>query len=37
MVPTLSYLLGIPIPYSNLGYIINELFNSEEYCLENLK
>ncbi|CAD8055281.1 unnamed protein product [Paramecium sonneborni] len=37
LVPTLAILLGIPIPYSNLGYLINEFFNSEKHCLDNLK
>ncbi|CAK84838.1 unnamed protein product (macronuclear) [Paramecium tetraurelia] len=37
IVPTLATLLGVPIPFSNLGYLMNEFFNSEEHCLNNLK
>lgn len=30
IVPTLALLLGVPIPYSNLGTVIEELFDSDD-------
>lgn len=30
LVPTISLLLGLPIPYNNLGFPIDELFSSEK-------
>ena len=31
LVPTLSLLLGLPIPFSNLGMVIEELFDSKDH------
>ena len=36
IVPTLSLLLGLPIPYSNLGSIIPDLFLNQETLLSSL-
>ncbi|CAK78303.1 unnamed protein product (macronuclear) [Paramecium tetraurelia] len=38
--PTLAKLIGVPIPFSNIGMIIPEIFPSDivnDYCVENLK
>ncbi|CAK84273.1 unnamed protein product (macronuclear) [Paramecium tetraurelia] len=38
--PTIAKLIGVPIPFSNIGIIIPELFPGDvanEYCVENLK
>jgi len=35
--PTLSMLLGLPIPYSNIGQIINDFYINEESGIEFLK
>ncbi|CAD8114412.1 unnamed protein product [Paramecium primaurelia] len=38
--PTIAKLIGVPIPFSNIGMIIPEIFPSDvvdDYCVENLK